>query len=481
METGIAERFPALLALSKQKGISDLRITLKKLCVFHDGTFVPSPSTAETRASFDPTLPDPRKEFVHSVMEALVPCSGVGDQFRTFFVPKLVGTIFPHGMMKATQIHGETADPEPHPGELTVLLLWVSVTDFCVCWMRGINEMVIKHPEWAGKAEFLGVSFDPNVDKLKARLGEKGLSAVARQYHVADDGVKQKLTRHFTFQSVPYVIIVDQKGTVRCACEPGKIDLEKSISNLVSGSGDIVETLPVADPPHALKDKSYSFLAAKKDLEDFTSAEKAALSSVRDCVIGVRFDHVSSAEGLNNIDAYLLVRFGWHNEKDRDELSQKLEKAFGSRLEIVLQLHRLYRLKFAETCSVCKSPLGECDQYLCGGVAACAGCFESGKAVEAGKQICCYFVQKGSAGLLDQVRIGDAEFASLSVPGQKCGFCRKSVPVGAGWRCAICPGEVKMCTSCFTEACSVPEVHVKESDHNIKTHVYARLGTPAEQ
>jgi thiol-disulfide isomerase/thioredoxin/predicted amidophosphoribosyltransferase len=117
-------------------------------------------------------------------------------------------------------------------GEVTLVDVWATWCGPCQGPMAHNQEMLEKHPEWAGKVRVVGLSSDENLDDLKKRIEERKWDKV--EHYQLQGGWGNPLMTQYGINGIPCVFLVDKEGVVVFKGHPASIDLEKAIDNLLN-------------------------------------------------------------------------------------------------------------------------------------------------------------------------------------------------------------------------------------------------------
>ena len=489
MEESVSELVPELTTLAKDKMIQELEISTTQAYVYRMSKWNEEPVSVSISGTYDPSHSEARDQFSADANKLLEGKEIVGE---IEVVPKLKGNKFPT-LAKVKQVINPDAAEEdvgPLPGEVTLFDFWATWCGPCQGPMKHNQEMLEKHPEWAGKAKIVGISLDNTIDAPRTRVTEKGWTKVSHYW--VSGGWSSNACKAFGISGIPFCVLVDKAGVIQLTGHPNSMDLENNIQLLIK-DGTIAGASK--EPDAQLKDASYTYAACKTELEEFVKSHEPELKAVTNPLVGSVFKKSAKDGKLVLAGAFLVVRFAWPKKKKdlADKLKADINKSFGAKITIKLQDQEipLYKIEFGQKCEKCGHVLGKCDQYLCTicqpSVYLCTECVEKCKNPTKMEDLPhphpLYFIQKESEPVLEELRWGNLKMGkgSISDKGHHCSCdCCSTTPHGLRWKCAVC-ADVDVCETCF-EANKNPShekyeelnKNAQAAGHNMKTHVYIR-------
>ena len=494
MEASLNECVAEITQLATTKGIAGLKIAAESVHIYSGSCWNERPSGVEVTGTYESSKEADKEEFEKKANEIL---GAKSINCEVELKPKLDGMKFPMIKQAKAVVADNPTEQEvaPKDGEVTLFDFWATWCGPCQGPMAHNQEMLVKHPEWAGKARIVGVSIDDEIDAPKKRVTEKGWTKVDH-YWVAG-GWSSSVCKAFAIHGIPFCVLVDQAGIVKLAGHPASMKLEENIPKLIQG-----ETLPAEkeeedeDGP-ALKDPNYQQTANKVDLEAFVQSHKTELEGVNNPLIASVYKKAAKEGKMMLASSFVLIRFTWmtKNKAVADKLKADFAAAFESKITHRVQEREIVTatLEFGSKCSKCSKDLGTCDQYLCVECKPlqyfCLDCIDSHKdpksVADLGHPHGLYYIQKTSIPCMDAVRFcnlkaTEGEHTERNYGGYGCDGCGCRPIIGSHWKCVIC-ADVDICDKCMASYKNPadPEHNAviekaKGVGHDMNTHVYGR-------
>ena len=271
-------------------------------------------------------------------------------------------------------------------GEVTLYDFWATWCGPCQGPMAHNQEMLEKHPEWAGKVRIVGVNIDDEIEAPRNRVTEKNWTKV--DHYWALGGWGAKICKHFDIHGIPFCVLVGKDGLIKLTGHPANMDLENNIPLLMEGKvlpgeGD-GEGAPGQDQDEGLKDKDFTYDKCKLAMEEFVKSHAEQYAKVAAPLL-VTVNTKKLKKGVfEEVDSFIVSRFKWNtkNKDDAKKIKTDLETTFGSKTVLRMQDEGMDELEFGEKCSKCGIALGECDQFkcvVCPDVYFCISCAEQCK------------------------------------------------------------------------------------------------------
>eukprot|EP01022_Parablepharisma_sp_SALTPOND_P019788 TRINITY_DN3427_c0_g1_i1.p1 TRINITY_DN3427_c0_g1~~TRINITY_DN3427_c0_g1_i1.p1 ORF type:complete len:520 (-),score=48.34 TRINITY_DN3427_c0_g1_i1:86-1552(-) len=475
MEQGVLKHFAELSDIAAKNNISDLSITIKEGYVQQGPTKLKEiPVTVETKAAYNPTKEDTRRVFVKYLMERLVPYSGIGDQFKTYFTAKLKGK--PWENVNTVSLKSMEVEQIMHtPGQVNLVIFWTSWSQESVAIIEQIEKSSIN-------CRAIGISLDDSPKKPQVLLKEKDWTKVEHYWpEAAEAGNFKKL---FNIQGVPLCVLIDKSGIIQFAGHPAGVNLGASLEKLMND-----ESVEYAnEPSNKLKNPSYTFESFKNDLSEVTTIHDTTLHLLKNVFIAAIYSKTFKGDAPADINAFLVLRFEYPQKAKPavDSFVETVNHKFASNLNIGWKIKAIPSTEFGEKCDKCGCSLINSDHYCCGvcrnpPICFCYNCVASVKSPELPHPHGLYFIQKDSEKRqLEELKQGKGQMENRLHTTCKCDCCGNT-PKGIRWKCAICPN-VDICDECFEMARNPPSEVAYEKmaeraaklGHDMKTHIYIR-------
>jgi thiol-disulfide isomerase/thioredoxin len=488
--------------LAADNGIKDLAMNVTSVLVYRGDKRGTEPDSFEVSGSYDPSNAGGKSTFESKVQEIL---GAKSINAEVELEIKLKGTKFPT-LAQLTPVSKDDTnktpvDVAPRPGEATLFDFWATWCGPCQGPMKHNQEMLEKHPEWAGKVRIVGVSIDDKIDAPIARVTEKGWTKIEQYW--CPGGWGSTVCKTFGIHGIPFCALVDGTGTIQMTGHPMSMNLEVNLSKFAAeghfegeGSGD-------AQGGAKPKTPDYTFEKCTAELDELYKSHPTVMKAIPEMLIAAVFKKQPKGGKYELGEGFVLLRCTWSkkNKSAFEALKELINTTFASKVNIKLQDREIPMgtLEFGGMCSKCNKSLTGCDQYRCAicqpAAFFCTACVEEKKNPTAITDLVhphgLYYLQKDSGPKLDEIAICDLKMGSGKIEDKRHGSCgcdfrglhpegQSPCPIGIRWKCANCP-TVDVCDLCFNIARNPADpAHAAliqkrtETGHDFKTHVYIR-------
>ena len=153
-----------------------------------------------------------------------------------------IGTPFPkiEGLIPLMNPAATPLDVICKNGEVTLFDFWATSCESCQKPMAHNQEMLEKHPEWAGKVRIIGISLDADVEAPRAMVSNKKWNKI--EHYFDEDGrdstrialwksdlfnlqsnktneelshLCAKTCKYFSIHGIPFCVLVDKDGVIK--------------------------------------------------------------------------------------------------------------------------------------------------------------------------------------------------------------------------------------------------------------------------
>ena len=115
-----------------------------------------------------------------------------------------------------------------HDGTVMLIDFWATWCPPCQKPMKHNDEMIEKHPEWAGNVRIIGVSIDQDANAVMPHVEKHGYGRVEHYVKAASTCADD-----YAVRGVPHVVLVGRDGKVVYVGHPAATDLESQIAGLI--------------------------------------------------------------------------------------------------------------------------------------------------------------------------------------------------------------------------------------------------------
>ena len=501
MTDPILECAEKLEKLAADNGINDFQMNVTSVVYYRDAQKGTEPDSVELSGSYEASNAAGKAAFESKAQELLSEKSINAD---CELEVKLKGNKFPTlaNLTPVCKDDKTPVDVAPRPNEATLFDFWATWCGPCQGPMSHNQEMLEKHPEWAGKVRIVGVSIDDEIEKPTQRVQEKGWTKI--DHFWSPGGWGSEVCKTFGIHGIPFCVLVDGTGTIQLTGHPMSMNLEANLSKFAAeGHFEAQEGEGESGPGKKPKNPDYTFEKCAADLDELYKSYPAVMTAIPGTLAAVVFKKQPKNGKYELGECIVLLRYTWSKKTKPavEPLKDLINNTFAANVDIKMQDREIptFTLEFGGVCNKCNKVLGVCDQYRCAicqpAVYFCPSCVEEKKSPTALADLVhphgLYFLQKDSGPKLDEIVLGDMKMGSGTIANKDHKSCgcdfrglhpegHKPYPVGIRWKCAHCR-TVDVCERCFNVSRNPadPEYAAmiakgKEAGHDFQTHVYIR-------
>jgi thiol-disulfide isomerase/thioredoxin len=489
MTQSLAEAIPKIIEGAKTGLISNFSLQTQSQYVWKKAAWEELPVNVSLSGSYELAKKAEYEEFIKQTQELVK-----GAKIESEIEAKFIGTAFPviEALKPVIDPAAVPVDVACKSGEVTLFDFWATWCGPCQGPMAHNQEMLEKHPEWAGKVRIVGVNIDDEIEAARERVTTKNWTKV--DHYWSQGGWGSKIMQYFGIHGIPFCVLVDKNGLIKIAGHPMSMKLDINIPLLIEGKPieeEKEEPQGESGNDEDVKDKAFTYEVCKPALEEFVKSHADQYSKVSDALL-VTVNTKKMKNGVfQEVENFIVSRFKWGpaSKAAADKIKEDLNTTFGSKTILRMQDEGLIDIKFGEKCNKCGIALGECDQFkcvVCPDVYFCIACAEQCKEP---KQISdlvhphgLFFIIKGSKELLEKgvhnCQMNEDPKMDRTHHGVGCDFCGKC-PVGNRWKCLFCR-DFDVCEECFRigrdpSNPKYQETQSKKPNHIFATHSYVRL------
>ena len=476
----LTEVIPKIVESAKTNDIKDFKFEAVSQYLWRDSKWEEMPLSVSLTGSFDGAK---EAESVKFTAEAQEIFGKTGIQPNVELEKLFKGTAFPQikGVVPVMDPAATAKDIVYQLGEVTLFDFWATWCGPCQGPMGHNQEMLEKHPDWAGKVRIIGISMDKDAEAPRKRVTEKGWTKV--DHYWAKESWNAEVCQYFQIHGIPFCVLVDKQGIIRLSGHPMSMNLEENIPLLIAGSQVKESKEGGEEGGEGLKDKAFNYAACKPLLEEFVKSHAEEYKKLSAPLLVT----VNTSKIINGVleeaSNFIVSRFktGPKAKEAAKKIKDDMNNIFGAKTTIRMQEEETAELKFGEKCSECKAVLGECDQYrcaICPEVYFCVACAEKCPEPKQASDLVhphgLFFILKGSKevmgnGIPNCQHNEHPEF--VREHGCRCDYCRVQ-PKGTRWKCLICE-DFDMCEECFKIGKNPADPKHKELAEKKPGHIFA--------
>jgi hypothetical protein len=486
--------------LAADNGIKDLAMNVTSVLIYRDSKRETEPDYFEVSGSYDFSNAGGKSTFESKVKE-IVGAKSIKTDVRLEI--KLKGTKFPT-LAQLTPVSKDDksktpVDVAPRPGEATLFDFWATSCSVSHGSMKDNEEMLEKHPEWAGKVRIVGVSIDDEIDAPIKRVTEMKWTKV--EHYWCPGGWGSTVCKPFGIHGIhciPLFALVDGTGTIQMTGYPWNMNLEVNLSKFAAeGHFETEESGPKPKTP------DYTFEKCTAELDELCKSHPAIITAIFETFITAEFKKHAKGGKYEQGEGLVRLWCTWSQKSKSafEALKELINTTFASKASITMKDREIpmATLEFGGMCSRCHKSLTVCNQYRCAicqpPAFFCINCVEEKKNPTAITDLPhphgLYYLQKDSGPVLGEIVVCNLKMGSGTIENKTHSSCgcdfrglhpegQSPGPIGIRWKCANCP-TVDVCDLCFNIARKPAHpAHAAlilkgtETGHDFKTHVYIR-------